>query len=334
MMRKHGPAWKWVVGAFGGALALAVAVLAADGTGPDGLGLAVRVTARWSFLYFWLSYAGGATAVLFGPAFAGLARVARSSGLAFAAALQVHIGLVVWLGVVTHRIPLQGGVLWLFLVALIVADLLALLSVGIGIRRLGRLWRPLLLLGTTYILIAFGRDFVLGALDATARSWLKAAEYVPFALLSLIAIPLRLAALHRQRANLRSASRIAELDREAGGMRSATTEVPTFFGPPDSPLFGVVHLPADNQIRGGVLLCGSLGKEGMDGARLHRTLAQSLARRGFGVLHFDYLGTGDSAFAQGRDDAVAGWVASVGHAMDYLAQIGAEATTAIGIRAG
>jgi hypothetical protein len=117
-------------------------------------------------------------------------------------------------------------------------------------------------------------------------------------------------------------------------MRFTTTEVPTFFGPPDSPLFGVVHLPADNRIRGGVLICGSLGKEGMDSARLHRALAQSLAGRGFGVLHFDYLGTGDSAHAQGRDDAVADWVASVGHAMDYLAQIGAEATTAIGIRAG
>ncbi|WP_428339665.1 alpha/beta hydrolase [Mycobacterium sp.] len=113
-----------------------------------------------------------------------------------------------------------------------------------------------------------------------------------------------------------------------------TTEVPTFFGPPDSPLFGVVHLPAENQIRGGVLICGSLGKEGMDSSRLLRTLADGLACRGFAVLHFDYLGTGDSAHAQGRDDAVAGWVASVGHALGYLTSIGAEPTTAIGIRAG
>jgi hypothetical protein len=117
-------------------------------------------------------------------------------------------------------------------------------------------------------------------------------------------------------------------------MPLTTTEVPTFFGPPDSPLFGVVHLPSDNQIRGGVLICGSLGKEGMDSARLHRTIADGLARRGFGVLRFDYLGTGDSAHAQGRDDAVAGWVASVGHALDFLTLIGAEPTTAIGVRAG
>jgi len=113
-----------------------------------------------------------------------------------------------------------------------------------------------------------------------------------------------------------------------------TTEVPTFFGPSDSPLFGVVHLPVDNQIRGGVLICGSLGKEGMESVRLHRILADSLARRGFGVLHFDYLGLGDSAYAQVRDDAVANWVASVGHALDYLTLIGAESAAAIGIRAG
>jgi pimeloyl-ACP methyl ester carboxylesterase len=126
----------------------------------------------------------------------------------------------------------------------------------------------------------------------------------------------------------------------SGGSRSqrnmplTTTEVPTFFGPSDSPLFGVVHLPVDNQIRGGVVICGSLGKEGMDSVRLQRVLAGSLAHRGFGVLRFDYLGLGDSAYAQVRDDAVANWVASVGHALDYLTLIGAESATAIGIRAG
>ncbi len=117
-------------------------------------------------------------------------------------------------------------------------------------------------------------------------------------------------------------------------MPSTTTEVPTFFGPSDSPLFGVVHLPVENQIRGGVVICGSLGKEGMDSVRLQRVLAGNLARRGFGVLRFDYLGLGDSAYAQVRDDAVANWVASVGYALDYLTLIGAQSVTAIGIRAG
>jgi hypothetical protein len=194
-----------MIGAFGGGLALAGAVLADYGTGPDGLTLGVRVTARWGFLFFWFSYAGGALATLFGPAFAGLARQARVLGLAFAAALMVHIGLVVWLGVVIGAIPLRGVVLWFFLLALFFACVLTLLSFGVGTRHLGRLWRPLLLLGTTYILIAFGRDFVLGALNRQTQHWLYAAEYVPFALLSLIAIPLRLTAFLRHRFGLRSA---------------------------------------------------------------------------------------------------------------------------------
>jgi hypothetical protein len=198
MTRKHDPAWVWMIGAFGGALALAVAVLADYGTGAAGIGQAVRYTARWSFLFFWLSYTGGAMATLFGPAFAGLARRARPLGLAFATALQVHIGLVVWLGVVIGQIPLQGAILLFFLVALFCTYLLALLSFGIGTRKLGRLWRPLLFLATTYILIAFGRDFVQGALDQNAWYWRYAVEYVPFALLSLVAIPLRLAAFLRQ----------------------------------------------------------------------------------------------------------------------------------------
>jgi hypothetical protein len=114
--------------------------------------------------------------------------------------------LVVWLGVVIGQIPLQAGLLWFFLVALFLTYLLVLLSFGIGMRNLGRLWRPLLFLGTTYILMAFGRDFVLGALDQKTQHWLYAAEYVPFALLSLIAIPLRLAAFLRQRFGLYSAT--------------------------------------------------------------------------------------------------------------------------------
>ena len=202
MTRRHDPAWVWMIGAFGGALALAVAVLAGYGTGPDGLKLGLRITARWSFLFFWLSYAGGAMAILFGPAFAGLARQARPLGLAFATAHLVHIGLVVWLGVVIGQIPLQGGIFLFFLIALFCTYLLALLSFGIGTRNLGRLWRPLLFLATTYILIAFGRDFVVGALYLDVRHWLLFVEYVPFALLSLIAIPLRLAAFLRQRFEL------------------------------------------------------------------------------------------------------------------------------------
>jgi hypothetical protein len=214
MIRKHDPALLWIIGALAGALAIAAAVLADDGTGPDGIGQAVRYTARWSFLFFWPSYAGGALASLFPAAFAGLAPLARPLGLAFAAALQVHIGLVAWMGVVIGQIPLQGGLLLFFLSALVCTYVLALMSFGVGTRIPRRLWRALLLLATTYILIAFGRDFVLGALDPNIRYWRYAAEYVPFALLSVVAIPLRLAALARRHFGSRPAMQTVELDLE------------------------------------------------------------------------------------------------------------------------
>ncbi len=202
MTRRHDPAWVWVIGALGGGLAVAGAVLAGYGTGREGIGQAVRYTARWSFLFFWLSYTGGALAILFGPVFAGLARRARALGLAFAAALQVHIGLVIWLGIVIGQIPLRGGILLFFLAGLFCTYLLVLLSFGIGTRNLGRLWRPLIFLSTTYILIAFGRDFLLDAPHQLTQHWLSFVEYVPFTLLSVIAIPLRLAAFLRQRFEL------------------------------------------------------------------------------------------------------------------------------------
>ena len=63
------------------ALVLVIRVAAAPG---DRLSLALRATARWSFLWFWLAYAGGALAALFGSAFQPLAHRSRDFGLAFA----------------------------------------------------------------------------------------------------------------------------------------------------------------------------------------------------------------------------------------------------------
>ena len=167
MTRRHDPAWVWMIGALGGGLAIAVAVLADYGTGPDGIGQAVPHGALGVpfFLAFLCRWRDGHPVR---PSLCRAGAPARDFGLAFAAAIQVHIGLVIWLGVVIGQIPLQGGVLWLFLVALFFADLLALLSFGTAMRNLGRLRWPLLFLGTTYILYAFGTDFVPGAL-ATRR---------------------------------------------------------------------------------------------------------------------------------------------------------------------
>jgi hypothetical protein len=79
----------WMGAAFLIAFAFAAIVLAIFGAGDRGTELALRVTARWSFLLFWLAYCGGAIAWLCGPGLAGLARRGRELGLAFASAQLV-----------------------------------------------------------------------------------------------------------------------------------------------------------------------------------------------------------------------------------------------------
>ena len=81
MMRKSGI---WMGAAFGIALTIATAVLVLGGTDNKSIRLALELTARWSFLLFWLAYAGGALATLFG--WGVLAGRGREFGVAFAAA--------------------------------------------------------------------------------------------------------------------------------------------------------------------------------------------------------------------------------------------------------
>jgi hypothetical protein len=201
MMRKTVPVLLMGL-AIGVALALAAAVLDVLGPGEKGIRMALDVTARWSFLLFLMAYAGGAVATLFGPALAPLERCGREFGLAFASAHLVHIGLIVWLWWILSRVPLQGGVLVFFAVALVWTYLLATLSFGRLSDALGpRLWRLLMFLGLNYILLAFARDFVLGVIDAwdAHRNFWQLVKYAPFASLCIAAPLLRIAALAQRR---------------------------------------------------------------------------------------------------------------------------------------
>jgi len=179
--------------AFGTALAVAAITLMLHGADNKGTRLALELTARFSFMLFWLAYAGGALAQLF--RLDGLAGRGREFGVAFAAAHLVHVGLVIWLGVLMGRVPLSGGLLLFFLVGLAFTYLLALLSFG-GARALGPLWQPLRFVGMNYILIAFARDFVPPVLYPKPAQYNVAhfVAYAPFAAASLAAPLLVLAA--------------------------------------------------------------------------------------------------------------------------------------------
>jgi hypothetical protein len=194
---------KWMAAAFGAALAITAITLALHGTDNKATRLALELTARFSFVLFWLAYAGGAIATLF--RIEALAGRGREFGLAFAAAHLVHIGLVIWLGVLMGKVPLSGGLLLFFLAGLFFTYLLALLSFG-GARALGPLWRPLRFIGMNYILIAFARDFVLPVLYPKPTQYNVAhfLAYAPFAAASILAPLLVLAVTLRQRARLKT----------------------------------------------------------------------------------------------------------------------------------
>src|SRR5271154_2341550 len=97
----------WMGAGFCAALAVAVIVLGLNGPDNKSVRLALELTARWSFLLFFLAYAGNALAALFG--WTALGGHAREFGLSFAAAHFVHVGLVVWLGIIMGKVPLSGG---------------------------------------------------------------------------------------------------------------------------------------------------------------------------------------------------------------------------------
>jgi hypothetical protein len=138
-----------MAGAFIVAFALAMIVFASLGAGDRGTLVALRVTARWSFLLFWLAYAGGALAKVSGLDFGGLGRRGRELGLAFASAQLVHVGLVLWLFHVMTK-P-QGGMAF-FWIGVLCTYLLPLFSVQQLRDALGlRIWRTFRLIALEYI---------------------------------------------------------------------------------------------------------------------------------------------------------------------------------------
>ena len=148
----------WASSAFCAALGLAVLVLVALGPGKQGTDVALQVTARFSFLLFWLAYTGAAMTALFGPAFEPFKKRARELGLAFASAHLVHIALVAWLTHIGNAPP--RGVFVFFGVAVLWTYLLALFSIARLQRTLGsKGWWLLRVVGLNYIACAFCERF-------------------------------------------------------------------------------------------------------------------------------------------------------------------------------
>ena len=185
----------WMAAAFAVSLVLAAIVLAIFGAGESGSALALRVTARWCFLLFWPAYAGGALAKLCGPRFAVLARHGREFGLAFAAALSVHIGLVLRLMDVAAS---QRTLMLFFWAGVACTFALALFSLPRLRDWLGtRLWRAATEFALNYIALVFAVDFIVEPLRASGADKYPL-SYLPFVILLAGAVALRLAARLRR----------------------------------------------------------------------------------------------------------------------------------------
>jgi len=179
--------------AFGAGVALALVILVSQGTGETGIETALRVTARWAFLFFWPAYAGSAMAALFGPPVQPMAQRGREFGLAFASALLVHVGLIAWLYHISVRMPFSKSTLIIFGTGLFWTYVLTLLSIKRLSAILGaRIWRIVRTLGMEYIALAFLLDF---ARNPFRGSLMNLVAYLPFLFLAVAGPALRLAAL-------------------------------------------------------------------------------------------------------------------------------------------
>jgi hypothetical protein len=181
----------WMGGAFLVAFVLAAIVLAVFGFGDRGTELALRVTARWCFILFWAAYAGSAIAWASGRRFNGLADRGRALGLAFASALLVHVGLVIWLyhiatGPIGAMVFFWMGVVCTFLIALFSLPRLRN-AVAPIVWRLGRT------VALEYIALVFTADFILAPIQAAGLSKFPP-TYVPLGLMLVGGAALRIVA--------------------------------------------------------------------------------------------------------------------------------------------
>ena len=176
------------------AFVLAAVMLAIFGAGDRGTEIALRATARWSFLLFWLAYAGGAMAKLFGPRFNALAQQSRAMGLTFASAQLVHVALIFWLFYLAAG---PGGAMLVFWAGIVCIYLLALFSWPRMRDALGpRAWRISRTVAMEYIAYVFAVDFILIPLQEHGVAGYRL-SYVPFAVMLVGGTGLRIAAAAR-----------------------------------------------------------------------------------------------------------------------------------------
>ncbi len=188
-MRSRPATW-WVGAAFTANVFLAATILVTGGVDAHATKVALSATGRVAFLWFWAAYAGGALTTLFGEAFLPLKQRGREFGLAFVAALLVHLALVSWLCWIGAAPSIY--IFIRFGTAAAFTMVLALFSLGNLHALLGpKGWQLLRTIGMNYILYVFLYDFWQNPLHGGIGHLVK---YLPFTVMAIAAALLELAA--------------------------------------------------------------------------------------------------------------------------------------------
>lgn len=187
--------------------------------------------------------------------------------------------------------------------------------------RLSRLWERNLgvTAGNEDDYFELGGDSLLGT---QLLSWIREEFGVELSLLDIFEFP-TLASL---------AGHL--LAAQAGTVAAKPSTEYLYFGPASARLFAVLHRPAANRGKAGVVLCYPIGQEYMRAHRTYVELARTLAGTGRNVLRFDYFGCGDSA-----GEATAGnlerWRDDIRQAIEELrSRAGVSSVYLIGARIG
>jgi DMSO/TMAO reductase YedYZ heme-binding membrane subunit len=193
----------WILAATLVSLGVAASILIAGEAGRDATRLALRATARVSFVYFMLAFVAAPLAVLRpGSASAWLLRHRRAFGVAFGASMTVHVGCILRLYALyaPERPPMVTDAD--FLIGLPGLVLVALLTVTSWVRVRRRLvpahWRRLHRVGI-YVVWTI---FFLCLVDSVGRkeTMHPVLGYYAFIAVLLGAIGLRILAWRRRRA--------------------------------------------------------------------------------------------------------------------------------------
>jgi hypothetical protein len=179
--------WIWMVTAFATSLGVGVVSLAVSRH--RDITLALAMSARVAFLFFWPAYVGAALMSLFGNLFLPLKKHARDFGLAFAVAISVHLSFVLYLCIFGRSPSTETFVI--FGIAAVFTYLLALLSISRVREALPpALWPRIRFVAMNYIALAFLLDFMKLPSDDLRQNLL----YLPFATLAITGPILRFAA--------------------------------------------------------------------------------------------------------------------------------------------